>query len=137
VPPAVTLEASVLVDIAAGLAEAVQPAQHAQGATILLETSAYEATLDRIEPGACLDIGAGRHTGAAFAVVGGVLLIWAGHSVAHVLTRGGSCALSADEAVRVVNSGDEPATVVTAWANPAVPAMTTTRSSPCPSSLRR
>jgi hypothetical protein len=86
---------------------------------------------------AIVDIGAGRHAGAAFAVVGGVLLIWAGCSVAHVLTRGGTCALSSDEAVRVVNSGDEPATVVTAWANPAVPAMTTTRSSPCPSSLRR
>lgn len=104
----------VLGAIASGLSVAVDPDTMPADRTILLATSSYEVTAERIGPDTSMVAGGTQGQPAAFAVVRGELLVWTASDGTHSLGPGSTCSLAAQERVQVVNLGSEPVWVVAA-----------------------
>ncbi len=105
--------ADVLPEIAAGLARTV-PTDTAGGggATALLATAAYEASLETIEVDSCRVVDSRPGLPASLALVHGQLLVWTADDGSEVLTPGGLCSIAGGERVQLVNIGPDRAVAV-------------------------
>lgn len=108
--------ADVLLDIAAGLARTAASAEGdptgTAGATLLLATAAYEASLEAIEADSCRGIDSPPGLPASLALVIGQLLVWTADEGSEVLSPGGLCSIGGGERVQLVNIGPDRAVAV-------------------------
>lgn len=116
--PAGRVPDEVLLEIAAGLSRTVPAPAAGSGRTVLLTTTAYEATIEAIEVNGCQVVGGGDQP-VAVAVVSGRLMAWTVDDCSHLLSPGGMCSLEGGERVQLVNVGVDRAVLVSVRARAA------------------
>ena len=111
--PGPGIEATLLAQMACGLAASADPQAPAGERTVLMVTAGFEAAVEWIDADGYRLLGASEGQPVAFAVVSGQLLVWTADDGSHALSAGGSCSVGPAERVQVVNITDEPAQIVT------------------------